>query len=55
MEEKIDRSDSKYEKNKYSYDFGKYQAIRSFGENICNGNITIRKADEKKFRNIFKT
>ena len=40
-EEKIRWKDLVYETNKYKYDFQQYDTIRSFGDSICNGKISI--------------
>ena len=47
MEEENDRNDLKYEAGWYEYDFWKFQTIRSFVDNIYNGKIIIREADQK--------
>ena len=45
-EEKITWKDLIYRANKYRYDLQQYETIRSFGENICIGKITIDEAEE---------
>ena len=40
-EEKIRWKDLVYKTNKYKYDFQQYDTIRSFGDSICNGKISI--------------
>ena len=45
-EEKITWKDLIYRANKYRYDFQQYETIRSFGENIYIGKITIDEAEE---------
>ena len=47
-EEIINRSDVKYEINKYFSDFLKFQTIRSFGNGNFNSKITISEADKKQ-------
>ena len=42
---KIKRKDLKYETGKYEYGFQQYETIRSFGESIYSGNISIHEAD----------
>ena len=39
------RKSSKYETGKYKYDFQKYETIRSFGESIYAGKISIHEAE----------
>ena len=34
-----------YKANKYKYDFQQYETIKSFGDSICNGKITIQEAE----------
>ena len=34
-----------YKANKYKYDFQQYETIKSFGDSICNGKITIDEAE----------
>ena len=38
----------KYETSKYLYDFQQFQTIRSFGDNICIGKVSISEADKKQ-------
>ena len=45
-EEKITWKDLIYRANKYRCDFQQYETIRSFGENIYIGKITIDEAEE---------
>ena len=35
-----------YKTNKHTYSFKTFQTIRTFGRDICNGNITLKEADE---------
>ena len=42
---KIKQKDLKYETGKYEYGFQQYETIRSFGESIYSGNISIHEAD----------
>ena len=44
----IDRNDQKYKTDKCIYGFQQFQAIRSFGDSIVNGRITISEANEKQ-------
>ena len=42
---KIEQKDLKYEAGKYKYDFQQYETIRSSGESIYSGKISIHEAD----------
>ena len=44
MTEKIKRKDLKYESKKFTYDFQQFETIRSFGNNIYIGKITINES-----------
>ena len=44
-EDKIKRKDLKYEAGKYKCGFQQYEMIRSFGESIYSGKISIHKVD----------
>ena len=44
-EEQIEWKDLKYKTNKYTYDFQHFETIRSFGDNIYTGKITINEAE----------
>ena len=44
-EDKIKRKDLKYEAGKYNYNLKQYKTIRSFGESIYSGKISIHKPD----------
>ena len=44
--EEIKRNNLKYETNKHIYDFQQLKTIRSFGESIVSGKITVGEADE---------
>ena len=44
-EDKIKQKDIKYKAGKYKYDFQQYQTIRSFGESIYSGKISILEPD----------
>ena len=48
--EKFNRNDLKYEKKKKKtlYDFQQFETIRSFGESIVRGKITISEAEEDR-------
>ena len=39
------QKDLKYKAGKYKYDFQQYETIRSFGESIYSGKISIHEAD----------
>ena len=43
---RIKRNNLKHETNKCIYDFQHFKTIKSFGENIISGEITISVADE---------
>ena len=40
-EDKNKRKELKYEINKYTYDFQQFETIRSFGDSIYTGKISI--------------
>ena len=42
----IDREKLIYKTNKHTYDFRTFNTIRTFGEDIYDGKITLEKADE---------
>ena len=44
-EEKIERKDLKYKTNKYLSDCQQFERVRSFGDSIYTGKITIDEAD----------
>ena len=44
MTEKIKQEDLKYESKKFTYDFQQFETIRSFGNNIYTGKITINES-----------
>ena len=46
QEKKIKGNNLIYRANKYKYDFQQYETIRSFGESIHAGEITIDEAEE---------
>ena len=46
IENSIDREKLVYKSKKYAYDFRKFQTIRTFGEDIYEGVITFKEADE---------
>ena len=46
IEKNVDREKLVYDAGKYKYDFTKFNAIRTFGEDIYNGKITLEEADE---------
>ena len=43
----------KCETNKYVYNFQQFQMIRSFGDSILNGKVTISEADKNQ-SNLFE-
>ena len=45
MEERIKRRDLKYETNRYEFDFQQFETLKSFGDSIYNGKISIDEAD----------
>ena len=46
IENSIDREKLIYKSNKYTYDFRKFQTIRTFGKDIYEGKITLEEADK---------
>ena len=46
IEKNVDWEKLVYQAGKYKYDFRKFNTIRTFGEDIYNGKITLEKADE---------
>ena len=48
IEKNVDRENLIYKKNKHTYDFRKFSTIRTFGEDICDGKITLEEADESQ-------
>ena len=52
-EEKIKRTNSKYEKSKHIYDFQQLKTIRSFAESSINDKTTVSEADEDQ-RNLLE-
>ena len=46
IEKNVDREKLVYESGRYKYDFRKFNTIRTFGEDIYNGKITLEEADE---------
>ena len=46
IEKNVDREKLVYDAGKYKYDFTKFNTIRTFGEDIYNGKITLEEADE---------
>ena len=44
-EVRIKQKDLKYKAGKYKYDFQQYETIRSFGESIYSGKISIHETD----------
>ena len=46
IEKNVDWEKLVYQAGKYKYDFRKFNTIRTFGEDIYNGRITLEEADE---------
>ena len=46
IEKNVDREKLVYEAGKHKYDFRKFNTIRTFGEDMYNGKITLEQADE---------
>ena len=46
IEKNVDIEKLVYEAGKYKHDFRKFNSIRTFGDNIYNGKITLEEADE---------
>ena len=46
IEKNVDWEKLVYQASKYKYDFRKFNTIRTFGEDIYNGKITLEEADE---------
>ena len=46
IEKNVDREKLIYKTNKYKYSFKNFQTIKTFGQDICEGKITIKEADE---------
>ena len=46
IEKNVDREKLVYEAGKHKYDFRKFNTIRTFGEDIYEGKITLEEADE---------
>ena len=46
IEKTIDREKLVYRASEYTYDFRNFNTIRTFGEDIYNGKITLEEADE---------
>ena len=44
IEKTIDREKLIYRASEYTYDFRNFQTIRTFGKDICEGNITLDEA-----------
>ena len=43
IEINVDREKLIYNTNKHTYEFRKFKTVRTFGESIYNGKITLRK------------
>ena len=48
MEESIDREKLVYKTDRHTYDFRKFNAIRTFGKDIYNGKITLEEVHESQ-------
>ena len=48
IEKHVDREKSIYKTFKHTYDFREFKKIRTFGESIYNGKITLEEADESQ-------
>ena len=48
VEESIDREKLVYKTDKHTFDFRKFNTIRTFGKDIYNGKITLEEADESQ-------
>ena len=48
IEKTIDREKLIYKKNKYTYDFRKFNTIRTLDEDKCDGQITLEEADKNQ-------
>ena len=46
MEKDVDREKLVQDTGKYTYDFRTFNTIRTFGEDIYDGEITLEEADE---------
>ena len=46
IEKNVDREKLIYKTNKHTYDFRKFNTIRTFGEDIYDGKITLEEANE---------
>ena len=48
MKKKVNRNNIIYYSSKKPFDFNVFKTIRSFGENIYNGKITINEANQEQ-------
>ena len=48
IEKNVDKENLIYKTNKHTYDFRKFNTIRTFGEDIYDGKITLEEADESQ-------
>ena len=48
MEESIDRSKLVYKTDSNTFDFRKFNTVRTFGKDIYNGKITLEEVDESQ-------
>ena len=48
MKKKFNKKDMIYYSSKEPFDFNAFKTIRSFGENIYGGKITINEADQEQ-------
>ena len=47
-EKTVDREKLTYKASEYTYSFQIFQTIRTFGRDICSGEITLKEADENQ-------
>ena len=52
MKEQINRYDLVYESRNCIYDFRKFRTIRSFGDSIFSGKITINEVKQSNLLNV---
>ena len=49
IEKNVDTDKLVYDAGKYTYDFRTFNPIRTFGEDIYEGKLTLEEADEDQF------
>ena len=47
-EKTVDKEKLTYKESEYTYSFQIFQTIRTFGRDICSGEITLKEADENQ-------